>query len=44
MLNGKAMKILSTAELIKKRQSINEWIFSRTEIYRTKSESSIRFI
>ena len=28
----------------KKMQSINEWIFSRTEIYRRKCESSIRFI
>ena len=28
----------------KKRRSIIEWIFSRTEIYRSKCESSIRFI
>ena len=28
----------------KKRHSINEWIFSRTEIFRRKSESWIRFV
>ena len=28
----------------KKRHSINEWIFSRTEIFMRKSESWIRFV
>ena len=35
MLNGKAMLVLLTARLTKK-DSINEWIFSRTNIVRRK--------
>ena len=43
MLNGKAMIVHLTVGLIK-RQSINEWIFSRTEIFKIKSQIWIRFI
>ena len=31
MSNGKSMMIILTVGLIKKRHSINEWIFSKTE-------------
>ena len=43
MLNGKAMIILLTVGLIK-RHSIYEWIFSETEIFRSKYGNWIRFI
>ena len=42
MLNGKAAVILITAGLIK--NSINELIFSKTEIFRSKCDSWIRFV
>ena len=41
VLNGKATIILLTVGLIK-RQSINEWIFSKTKI--SKSESNLNLI
>ena len=43
MLNGKIILVLLTVGLIKKH-SINEVKFSRTEIFKKKSESSIRLI
>ena len=43
MLNGKAAIVLLTVGLIK-GQEINEWLFTRTEIFRRKSESWIGFI
>ena len=43
MLNGKAKIVLLTLGLIK-RYSINELMFSKTEIFRSKCESLITYI